>query len=249
MLFVYLYTFLVGITFGSFFNVVGMRVPNKESIVHPRSSCPHCHTVLSWKELIPIVSYVWQRGRCRNCESNISLFYPAFEALTGLLFVFSLYKIGFELELVVALTFVSLLIIITVSDLSYMLIPNRILLFFFILFSIERMLIPLSPIYDSLLGSFVGFALLYVIAVISKGGMGGGDIKLFAVIGLVLGTKDVLLAFFIATIVGTLFSLFGMISKKLTRKSAIPFGPFISLGALVAYFYGDSIIQWYVQIL
>ncbi|WP_243292066.1 A24 family peptidase [Bacillus sp. FJAT-47783] len=247
MLFIYLYLFIVGITFGSFFNVVGLRVPKKMSIVTPRSACSQCETTLSWYELIPIFSFVFQKGKCRHCGAKLSVIYPIVEALTGLLFIFSLYKIGWEAELLVSLTLVSLLLIISVSDLSYMLIPNSILLFFFLLLSFERLFIPLSPWYDSLLGAFLGFILLYVIAVLSKGGMGGGDIKLMTVLGVALGMKGVLLTFFLATIIGTIFSIAGMLVKKLHRKSAIPFGPFISIGGLIAYFFQDELLHWYLQ--
>lgn len=171
------------------------------------------------------------------------------ELFTGLLFVFSFYKIGFNEELLVALPFVSLLIIITVSDLSYKLIPNRILIFFFVLFVLLRTWIPLHPWYDSIIGMTVGFVLLYIIAIVSNGGMGGGDIKLFAVLGYALGLKGVLLAFFLSTLIGALFGLFGIITKQLSRKSAIPFGPFISIGAVLSYFYETEIFHWYIQLI
>ncbi|KZM56336.1 prepilin peptidase [Aeribacillus sp. FSL K6-1121] len=249
MVFVYLFFFVIGIIFGSFFNVVGLRVPKKRSIVQPRSHCPHCGHFLSWYELIPIFSYVLQKGKCRSCRVPISAIYPVMELFTGLLFVFSFYKIGFSKELIVALPFVSLLIIITVSDLSYKLIPNRILIFFFVLFIFLRIWIPLHPWYDSIIGMTVGFILLYIIAIVSNGGMGGGDIKLFAVLGYALGLKGVLLAFFLSTLIGALFGLFGIITKQLSRKSAIPFGPFISIGAVLSYFYETEIFHWYIQLI
>jgi leader peptidase (prepilin peptidase)/N-methyltransferase len=249
MVFVYLYAFIVGLIFGSFFNVVGLRVPKKQSIVHPRSYCPKCGHSLTWYELIPVVSFLIQKGKCRNCHFPISFIYPSIEFVTGLLFMFALYKIGIHKELFLALTLISLLVIITVSDLCYQLIPNRILLVFFVLFIFLRIWIPLSPWYDSILGMVTGFILLYFIAVLSKGGMGGGDIKLFAVLGTVLGLKGILLTFFLSSLIGAIFGVFGIITKRLTRKSAIPFGPFISLGALLAYFYETDIFNWYIHLL
>jgi len=249
MYFVYAYFFIVGITFGSFFNVVGLRVPKKESIVYPRSFCPKCQAQLKWFELIPILSFFILKGKCRNCRTKISILYPLMELITGLLFVFSFYQIGFQGELIVAFTLVSLLIIITVSDLAYQIIPNKVLLCFAIILFIERLIFPLSPWYDFLLGALTGFLLLYIIALLSKGGMGGGDIKLYFVIGLVLGVKGVLLAFFVSTLIGALFSVFGILIGKLHRKSAIPFGPFISFGAIVTYFYGQELLEWYIHLL
>lgn len=234
---------------GSFFNVVGLRIPKKESIVYPRSSCPSCQTPLKWYELIPILSFFILKGKCHHCQHKISILYPLIEFVTGVLFVFSFYKMGLQEEFIVTLTFISLLIIVTVSDLVYQIIPNRILLFFTMVLLIERLIFPLSPWYDSFLGALTGFSLLYLIALLSKGGMGGGDIKLYFVIGIVLGVKGVLLSFFLATIVGTLFSLLGMMVRKLHRKSAIPFGPFISIGAILSYFYEKELIHWYIQLL
>lgn len=129
-----------------------------------------------------------------------------------------------------------------------MIIPDKVLLFFLPIFIIERIFIPLSPGWDSLLGAVVGFGLLYIIAVISKGGMGGGDIKLYGVIGIVLGVKMVLLSFFIATLTGALFGGIGLFTGKVQKGKPIPFGPFICLGVLLAYFWGENILEWYFQL-
>ncbi|MFT8321644.1 MAG: prepilin peptidase, partial [Bacillus sp. (in: firmicutes)] len=192
---IYLLIFLYGITLGSFYNVVGLRVPKKESIVRPRSHCTSCGHTLTAMELIPVLSYILVRGKCRCCKASISPFYPIFELLTGLLFVVCPFILGWSSELFVAWTLISLFMIITVSDLVYMIIPDKVLLFFSGLLVIERFFIPLSAWWDSLAGAAVAFTLLLVIAIVSKGGMGGGDIKLFAVIGFVVGIKLVLVAF------------------------------------------------------
>src|SRR5690606_13066052 len=133
-----------------------------------------CHQQLRWYELMPVISYIIQRGKCRHCQTAISPLYPFVEFITGLLFVLAPLLIGWNLELIVAWTLISLLIIIFVSDLSYMLIPDKILLFFAGLFLLERSLIPLEPWWDSFLGGFVAFTLLLIISIVSKGGMGGG---------------------------------------------------------------------------
>ncbi len=171
------------------------------------------------------------------------------ELITGLLFVSAPLVIGWTAELVVAWTLISLLIIIFVTDITYMLIPDKILAVFAGIFLIERLLIPLSPWWDSLLGAAIGFTLLLVIAIISKGGMGGGDIKLFALIGFIIGTKAMLLTFFLATLYGALFGIVGLLLKKVKRGKPIPFGPFIAAGTLTAYYYYDAIIEAYLQYL
>jgi leader peptidase (prepilin peptidase) / N-methyltransferase len=240
---------IYGFVFGSFFNVVGLRVPKAQSIVKPRSVCPNCHHDLRPLELIPVLSYLLQRGKCRQCKVGISPLYPIIELITGLLFMSATLIMGWTSELWIAWTLISLLVIITVSDLAYTLIPDKILLFFSALFLIERFLIPLEPWWDSLLGATIGFSLLLIISIISKGGMGGGDIKLYAVIGFAVGTKLMLLSFFIATLIGAIFGIIGILLRLLERKKPVPFGPFIAIGTLLAYFYGNIIIENYLRII
>ncbi|WAA12837.1 prepilin peptidase [Fervidibacillus halotolerans] len=241
--------FVLGLIFGSFFNVVGIRLPKKESIVYPGSHCPHCNHPLRWYENIPVLSYVFLRGRCRVCREKISPIYPIMELVTGFLFTFSYFQIGWNVELILVLLFVSLLVIITVSDLYYMVIPNRILLIFFLLFVSFRILIPTEPFWDAYLAAFIGFTILYILAIISRGGMGGGDIKLFATIGIVLGTKATLMTLFLSSLIGAIFGIIVILIKGYKKRMPIPFGPFIAIGALLSYFYTDSIIHWYLHLL
>ncbi|MGM9988630.1 MAG: prepilin peptidase [Bacillaceae bacterium] len=242
------YLFLVGLIFGSFYNVVGLRLPLGQSIVKPRSACPTCKRTLMPMELIPVLSYLLQGGKCKGCEERISPRYAIIELITGVLFVFCFVHFEFSGELVVALTFISLLMIITVSDIAYMLIPDKIVFFFGVLFIIERLIVPLRPWYDSLIGAVVGFVLLLLIAIGSRGGMGGGDIKLYAVLGYVLGWKLVLLSFLFATFFGAVIGGIGMAIGKVERKKPIPFGPFIVMGTILSYFYGDNLLNWYISI-
>ncbi|WP_445490115.1 prepilin peptidase [Niallia sp. 03133] len=243
---IYLLIFLYGITLGSFYNVVGLRVPKKKSIVRPRSHCTSCGHTLTAIELIPVLSYILAGGKCRCCKASISPFYPIFELLTGILFVVSPLILGWSFELYVAWTLISLFMIITVSDLVYMIIPDKVLLFFFGILIVERIFIPLTPWWDSLIGATVAFTLLLVIAIVSKGGMGGGDIKLFAVIGFAVGLKLVLTSFFLSTLLGAVGGLIGMLFGKVKKRKPIPFGPFIVLGTLISYFYGNDLIDWYI---
>jgi leader peptidase (prepilin peptidase) / N-methyltransferase len=241
--------FLYGITFGSFFNVIGIRVPLKQSIVVPRSACPTCGHQLKAYELIPVISFLLQQGKCRGCKSRISPIYLIFELLTGLLFMTSPLVIGWSGELVVALSLISMFMIIIVSDIHYMLIPDKILNWFAGIFLLERIFWPLSPWWDSILGAASGFTLLLLIALVSKGGMGGGDVKLYAVIGFVLGFKLVLLSFFLSTLYGAVIGGLALLFKIVKRRQPIPFGPFIAAGTLSAYYWGSELIDWYLNFL
>ncbi|MGG3888701.1 prepilin peptidase [Metabacillus fastidiosus] len=242
------YLTIVGFLLGSFYNVVGLRVPKNESIIAPRSTCPGCRHTLTAAELIPVVSFLLQKGKCRKCGRKISALYPVVELMTGALFFTALMLVGLSLELMIALTLISLFMIIFVSDIKYMIIPDRVLLFFLALFIIERIIYPLYPFYDSIIGGAVGFSLLYIIAYVSKGGMGGGDIKLFGVLGIVLGLKIVLLAFFLSTIVGVLDGACRILLGKHKKRTPIPFGPSIMVGTLTAYFFGNELIHWYFSL-
>jgi leader peptidase (prepilin peptidase)/N-methyltransferase len=240
--------FIYGLLFGSFYNVVGLRVPVQQSVIRPGSACPGCGRNLSILDLVPVLSYVFLRGKCRYCHEKISILYPIMELATGLLFLLAYAAFGLTFEFIFACTLISLLVIIFITDVTYMLIPDKILLAFTAIFFIERIIDPLDPWWTSLLGAAVGFGLLLFIAFISKGGMGGGDIKLFAVLGFALGTKLVLLAFFLATLAGGLFGIAGMMTGMLKRGDHLPFGPFISIGTLAAYFFHREIFYWYFSL-
>lgn len=246
---IYLFSiFITGLILGSFFNVVGLRVPLKQSIVAPRSACPQCGHQLRALELIPVLSFLFQGGKCKRCKKPISPLYPIVELLTAVLFVMAPLILGWNWEVIIAWTLISLFMIILVSDVTYMLIPNKILLAYSAIFVIERLFFPLMPWWNSLVGAAVGFVLLLSIAVVSNGGMGGGDIKLFAVIGFVVGTKTVLLSFFLATLYGAAFGIAALLLRKVKRGNPIPFGPFIAVGTLTAYYCGDIILQYYFRL-
>ena len=242
------YFAVFGAVLGSFYNVVGLRIPKGESIVMPPSHCTSCQKRLTGIELIPVFSYIMQGGKCRGCKVRFSPIYMFTEMMTAFLFAFAYYKIGFQWELAVALLLISLLVIINVSDIAYMLIPNKILLFFLPLVIIGRIISPLDPIWDSIVGAVVGFAILLLIAIVSKGGMGGGDIKLFFLLGLVLGTYNTLLTLFLASVIGMVVGIVVLTVRGQGRKTPVPFGPSIALAAMIVYFYGQSMIDWYMNL-
>ncbi len=190
-----------------------------------------------------------QRGKCRHCGKAISFMYPAVELATGLLFAISYVMLGLNAEFLTALLLMAMLMILFVSDIVYMVIPNNILLFFLPLFILMRIVVPLEPWWSSVVGALAGVGLLALIILISQGGMGAGDMKLFGVLGIVLGLKKTLLTFFLATIIGAVVGILLLSFKVIHRKQAVPFGPYIVLAAVIAYFYGDSLADWYVAIL
>ncbi|MGM7702190.1 prepilin peptidase [Pseudalkalibacillus sp. Hm43] len=239
--------FILGLVLGSFYNVVGLRVPENRSIVHPGSHCTNCRKPLRPIDLVPVLSYIFSKGKCRYCAHKVTLLYPAVELSTGLLFVFSYIQFGFSPMLIGSVLIVSLLMIIFVSDLNFMLIPDKILLFFAPMLILYRLWNPTDPWWDAWIGSVIGFGLLFIIAIISKGGMGGGDIKLFALLGLFFGWKGIFLILFFASLFGSVVGILLLILKKVKRKQHIPFGPFIVLAALVVLFWGEPILNWYLK--
>jgi leader peptidase (prepilin peptidase) / N-methyltransferase len=241
--------FIYGLIFGSFFNVVGLRVPKSESIVTPPSHCTVCDRRLTFKDLVPVFSFVFLKGKCRGCGTKINWIYPVMELTTGVLFAFAFWEIGLSFELIVTILFISMLVIITVSDLAYMLIPDKVLLFFGVLLIIARAFSPLDPWWDSIIGAVGGFGILLLIAILSKGGMGGGDIKLFAVLGLVLGIIPTLLTLFLAAFIGAIVGVIHLRRSKQGRKTPVPFGPSIALAAIIVYFYGTQMLDWYTNLL
>ncbi len=231
-MFTYVYALLAGMVFGSFFMVIAMRVPLGESIITPRSYCHYCKYVLKPKELIPIISFCIQRGRCTNCKRKISTLYVVFELITGMIYLLTVYMIGVERELIIVLSLFSLLLIISVTDYIYMLIPNRILAWFACLLILECVFVPLVTWIDSIVGSCVIFILLYCMQKIYPEGLGGGDIKLLSLLGFIVGLKGIFIVLFLASCFSLCFFGAGLVLKRMKMRTQIPFGPFISLGAI-----------------
>lgn len=238
--------FIYGLFLGSFFNVVGLRVPSRQSITTGRSACTTCLQPLSWYELIPLCSYIIQHGKCRHCHQRIAILYPIIELLTGCLFALSFYMLGFQYDLIGALLLSSLLVIVFVTDITYLVIPNRILLFFMPLFIIYGLFHPQFPWWSSLSGLMIGYLMIAVVILISRGGMGAGDMKLCAVLGFILGTQNIILTFFLACVIGAVVGVLMLMFKVIDRKQKIPFGPYIVVAAIISYYYGQSILEWYV---
>ncbi len=230
--------FILGINLGSFYNVVGYRLPKEESLVFPPSHCPKCNHKLSMLELIPIFSYLFQLGKCRKCKTKISFFYPFFELLTGLLFILAYLVFGYSIELVIALVFISMAIIIFISDYLYYIIPDEVLIVTSSLLSIGIFFSKgLEGVGMALLNGIISFGIMFFIKqigdlIFKKESMGGGDIKLLFVFGLVLGWEMSIISIFIASFIGLPISLF-LLYLKPNKHRIIPFGPFLCVAALI----------------
>lgn len=237
---------ILALFIGSFLNVAALRIPKNESIVLPASHCPKCRHPLSVLDLIPVFSYIGLKGKCRYCGTRISPIYPFGELLTMVIFILIPFYLGISKELIIAYPFLMVMITVTLSDLHYQIIPNRITYPAIVLMLILRIFIRDYSYWNYLIGALIGGGLLLIFAVLSRGGMGGGDIKLFVLIGLVLGWQNTLLALFLSTAVGAVIGGFLLILKVIERKQLIPFGPFIFIGTVITYFLGNEIWHWYL---
>ncbi len=238
--------FILGILLGSFLNVVIYRLPQHESIIWGRSHCMHCDHIIKPIELIPVVSFVFLGGKCKGCKTPISLRYPLIELLTGILFLVSYKTFGFSYAFAIALPLTLILIIIAFIDIDTMEIYDRFQIMILILALLNLFVSPLSII-DHITGFFIISIPFYIIAWLTDG-MGGGDIKLIAIAGLLLGYQATLVAFFVSIILGALMALYLLIVKKSSGKAQLAFGPFLCIGIYVAYHFSTIIIQTYLQI-
>ncbi|HOJ76996.1 MAG TPA: prepilin peptidase [Bacillota bacterium] len=238
----YIFTFIIGLVIGSFLNVCIYRIPRNKSIVFPPSGCTKCGHRLQWWELIPVLSFLILRGRCKECREPVSWRYPVVEILTGLLFLISYLLWGMAWETLIAILFISFIIPISFIDLEFQIIPDKISL----LGIIVGLLLNYQNIIDRSIGIVVGFGIIFLIILLSRGGMGMGDAKLMAMFGAFWGWKVVLYSLFIGSIFGTVIGLYLIITKKITRKTPIPFGPYLCMGALMAISIQDYIIRWWL---
>lgn len=228
--------FMLGAILGSFYYVVAYRIPKGESIISPPSHCPNCNYRLGPLELVPIFSWLLQLGKCKNCKCNISIFYPLFEIVCGLLFGFSYLSFGFSLDLIVVLTFVSMIMIIILSDIYYMIISDGVLIFFSISLFIEMFIIyGYKYALMHLLYGIISFFIMYSLKLLGdfifkKESMGGGDIKLLFVFGLMFGWQMSIVSIFLSAIIGLPISLIVM---RKNSEHVIPFGPYLGIASLI----------------
>jgi len=241
---------LFGAMIGSFLNVCIHRLPREESIVRPGSHCPKCKTPIQYYDNIPLLSYLLLRGKCRYCQASISLQYPIVEATTALSSFFLFITFGVSLSFVYYFTFVAALIVITVIDLYYQIIPDVISLPGIGVGLLGALVVPQVTFLNALIGVIAGGGSLFLVATIyqwlfKREGMGGGDVKLLAMIGAFLGWKAVILTILLSSFIGSIVGITLMLIKGRDFKYAIPFGPFLAVGAVIALFWGEEMIRWY----
>ncbi|MDW7740190.1 MAG: prepilin peptidase [Bacillota bacterium] len=260
----YLYTliFIVGLCFGSFLNVVVYRLPLKKSLVTPPSSCPGCSTQLGFVELIPLIGYLILKGKCRNCGMRISPRYPLVEFLTGILFFAIFYKFGFNMSALFYLVLLYILFGVTLIDLDHRIVPNTLVAagliaaaamfipaFLNIWLNVPEYIMPDRPLSDAFFGLLVGGVIMLLIILVSRGGMGAGDMKLMLMIGCYVGLRGTAVVLMLGFVFGALVGVAFMIMKKLTRKDALPFAPYLSLASLINVFWGEQIWSWYINLM
>jgi leader peptidase (prepilin peptidase)/N-methyltransferase len=247
--FLYIFLFIFGTLVGSFLNVCIYRIPREESIVSPPSHCPNCSTPLKPFELIPLISFLILKGKCRYCKNPISLRYPFVELITGIIFVLIFKNYGISLKGLSFLIFSCSLIVIFFIDLSFQIIPDII--------TYPGILVGLilSPwtvgLKNSFSGFIIGISIFFLIAFIWKGGMGGGDIKMAGMMGSFLGIKSLIFALFLSFLFGSIIGIILAIFKFKTLKVYIPFGPFLVVGSFSLIFYGEKVLEfwnWYLKI-
>lgn len=228
--------FIFGLVFGSFFNVVGYRIPNNMSIIKPSSHCTKCNHILTPIELIPVLSYIFQKGKCKHCGTKIAIFYPIFEIITGILFALNFLAFGFSIDLIIGLIFTSMILIAIITDILYMVIPDSLLIISCVLIFILKIInVGISNIYILLLDMIVPFIIMILIKILGnflfkKESLGDGDIKLLVVIGLVIGWKLSIFTIFLAAFIALPISIIVLIRKN---EHELPFGPYIGISALI----------------
>ena len=237
--------FLTGISIGSFLNVCIYRIPKKEDIVFERSHCMSCGNVLKWYELIPLFSFLVQGGKCRNCKTKLSAQYPLIELLNGLIYVWIFMAKGFQPESILFCICASVLIVISVIDWRTYEIPFGCNIIIGIL-GIVRVFLNLAHWYDYVIGFFAVSGLFLIIYWITKGrGIGGGDIKLMAAAGLLLGWQNILLSLMIGSIAGSVIHL--ALMKIQGKDRVLAFGPYLAFGIFISMLYGNNLITWYLS--
>jgi len=243
--------FIFGMCIGSFLNVCIYRLPTSKSISNPpRSICPSCNSPIRFYDNIPVLSYIWLKGRCRNCIAPISFRYPMVELMTGIVATGLLFKFGLSLVSLVYFVFISSLLVITFIDLDHQIIPDIITLPGIPMGLVASFALPTITFKASVLGLLIGGGSLWFVAwaynlIAHRDGMGGGDIKLLAMIGTIIGWQGVIFTVFASSVMGSCVGITIMLIKGKNMKFAIPFGPFLSIGAIAYVFFGSQIITWY----
>lgn len=245
---------IYGLLIGSFLNVCIYRIPKEESIAFPSSHCPNCSHKLKWYDNIPLFSYLILRGECRYCSAKISPQYPVVEALNAIIYIILFFSFTSFIDFIFYALISSVLIVITFVDLKEMIIPDIFIVIILILSVLHKVLnyfiYGISPqLLNSLGGLLIAGGLFLAIVILSRGGMGGGDVTLIGALGFVVGIKNILLTIFLSFILGAIISIALLATKIKTRKDPIPFGPFIVLAFFIVLLYGEDLVNIYWSIM
>jgi leader peptidase (prepilin peptidase)/N-methyltransferase len=229
-----------------------MRLPKGESIITPGSHCPHCQNPIKFYDNIPLISYFLLRGKCRKCKKKISIQYPLVEGITAICSFILFLKYGASLSYLFYFSFVAALVVITVIDLYHQIIPDVISIPGIGVGLLSALILPHITFFNSLIGIILGGGSLFVVATLyqwlfKREGMGGGDVKLLAMIGAFLGWESVIITIISSSLIGSITGIIMIAFKGKNFKYAIPFGPFLSLGAVITLFYENKILFWYFQ--
>lgn len=248
--------FILGIVIGSFLNVCIYRIPEGESINLPRSHCQYCKHTLGALDLIPLLSYLALGGKCRYCKQKISMQYMLIEMLNGCLYVWAIANLGITTEGILACILISFIIVLTLIDMRYMLLPTNIIITGTVFAlgvrgGISMLHNDLSILLQGVYGGIVGYVIVAIIfyaslLILKKEGMGYGDVRYLGMIGCFTAWQSVLLTLFIASLVASVYGIIQLYVRK--RSEAFPFGPFLSIGALICIFYADPLIRGYLEL-
>ncbi len=246
--------FVIGACIGSFLNVCISRLPAHRSVVVPGSACPKCGHRLSWWENIPLISYLILRGKCRSCGMDISIQYPLVEFITGLFSLSLFLKFGLSIDYLVYFCFTAALIVIIFIDLWHQIIPDVISLPGILIGFLSSLVLTNMSWFDSIAGIVAGGGSLFLVAwgyhlLTGREGMGGGDIKLLAMIGAFLGWQAIPVVIFLSAVTGSIVGIVALALRGANRHTAIPYGPFLAGGALAYLFWGKNIVNWYLNLI
>jgi leader peptidase (prepilin peptidase)/N-methyltransferase len=242
--------FILGAIIGSFLTVCVHRIPKGQSVVVPRSACPYCDKHIRWYDNVPLVSFFWLQGRCRNCHREISSRYPIIELTNGLGYLLVVWRFGFTWPTIIYAGLVSVFLVVSWIDWDHKIIPDVITLPGIVVgFLCATLLLPTGWT-NSLVGILVGGGILLLLAWVSpflfgKEGIGGGDIKFLAMVGAFLGWQQAVLTLMVGSVVGALVGLVLLAMKVLQKGQYIPFGPYLALGGFIAVLWGSELWHWY----
>lgn len=243
------FSFLFGMLIGSFLNVVIYRLPRGENIAFPPSHCPKCGWKIKPLENIPVISYIFLRGKCSNCKNKISPIYPFIELLTGILFAFCYWQYSFTTEGYISVVFISIMICIFFIDLEHYIIPDSLLAVLLILSALKIFLLNQPQFLNAVITTVITFLFFYLVYILSKEKFGGGDVKLFTLLALYFGWPLINLLIVLASVLGLIIAGVMIMAGVMNKDEPIPFGPFIVFSSIITLFYGEIIWNFYEKII